>query len=76
MAKLERPSSVRDHLSEIIDASDGILIARGDLGLEMRVEEVPALQKRIISECRQRHKLVVVATQMFESMVDHPRPTR
>ncbi|GAB6054198.1 pyruvate kinase [Magnetospira thiophila] len=75
MAKLEKPSAI-DYLEEIIDLSDGLMIARGDLGVEFPPEEVPALQKRIISACRRAGKPVVVATQMLDSMVRAPAPTR
>lgn len=75
MAKLERPQAL-DHLAEIIDLSDGIMIARGDLGIEFSPEEIPVLQKQIILACRQAGKPVVVATQMLDSMVHTPAPTR
>ena len=75
MAKIEKPAAVR-HLGEIVDLSDGIMIARGDLGVEMPPEEVPGLQKKIIRGARSAGKPVVVATQMLESMVGAPAPTR
>jgi pyruvate kinase len=75
MAKIEKPSAI-DHLDEIIDLSDGIMIARGDLGVELPPEEVPGLQKRIIRGARAAGKPVVVATQMLESMIESPAPTR
>jgi pyruvate kinase len=75
MVKIEKPSAV-DHLDEIIDLADGIKIARGDLGVELPPEEVPALQKRIIRACRAAGKPVVVATQMLESMITAPAATR
>lgn len=75
MSKLEKPQAL-DQLEEIIDVSDGIMIARGDLGVELSVEKIPALQKRIIDLCRSKGKPVVVATQMLESMVYAPVPTR
>lgn len=77
MAKLEKPAAVSEpSLSTIIYKCDGIMVARGDLGVEMRPEDVPIIQKRIITECRKQGKPVVVATQMLESMIDSPTPTR
>jgi pyruvate kinase len=75
MAKLEKPSAI-DQLFEIIDAADGVMVARGDLGVEMAAEDVPVLQKRIVRACRYAGRPVVVATQMLESMVSAPTPTR
>ena len=75
MAKLEKPAAI-DHLDEIIELSDAIMVARGDLGVELPPEYVPILQKRIIRACRESGKPVVVATQMLESMVSSPVPTR
>ena len=75
MTKLEKPAAM-EHLEEIIDLSDGIMVARGDLGVELALEDVPRLQKEIISLSRKAGKPVVVATQMLESMVDAPTPTR
>jgi pyruvate kinase len=75
MVKVEKPAAL-EHLGEIIDLSDGIMIARGDLGVELPPEEVPGLQKRIVRAARQAGKPVVVATQMLESMVHAPAPTR
>ncbi len=75
MAKLEKPQAI-DHLDEIVALSDAVMVARGDLGVEVPPEDVPILQKRIILACRQLGKPVVVATQMLDSMVNSPRPTR
>lgn len=75
MAKIEKPAAI-DVLSDIVNQSDAIMAARGDLGVEMPPEEVPGLQKQIISECRLAGKPVVIATQMLESMVHSPTPTR
>lgn len=75
LAKLEKPSAI-ERLEEVVDASDAIMIARGDLGVEMPAEKVPAIQKRIVKLCRKLGKPVIVATQMLESMIDSPVPTR
>jgi len=75
MAKIEKPSAVTE-LEEIIDLADGIMVARGDLGVEMPVEKVPGLQKQITRAARNAGKPVVVATQMLESMIVAPAPTR
>jgi len=75
MAKLEKPAAI-DHLDEIIEQSDGIMVARGDLGVEMPPEAVPPLQKRILAACRALGRPAIVATQMLESMVHSPTPTR
>ncbi|MCB1519477.1 MAG: pyruvate kinase [Hyphomicrobiaceae bacterium] len=75
MVKIEKPSAI-DDLDAIIQAADGFMVARGDLGVEMPVEHVPGLQKRITREARAAGKPVVVATQMLESMITSPVPTR
>lgn len=75
LAKLEKPSAI-ESLEEIIEASDGLMVARGDLGVEMPVEQVPGLQKRITYAARKAGKPVVIATQMLESMITAPVPTR
>jgi pyruvate kinase len=75
VSKLEKPLAI-EHLEEIVNLSDAIMIARGDLGVEMRPEEVPSIQKRIVQCCRKAGKPVVVCTQMLESMIKSPTPTR
>ncbi|HVU73238.1 MAG TPA: pyruvate kinase [Mycobacteriales bacterium] len=75
LAKVEKPEAVHA-LDEIIAAFDGVLVARGDLGVEMPLEDVPLVQKRAVALCRDNAKPVIVATQMLESMIDEPRPTR
>ncbi len=75
MTKVEKPSAI-NHLEQIIELSDGLMVARGDLGVEMPLEQVPGLQKRITRACRQAGKPVVIATQMLESMITAPVPTR
>ena len=75
MSKIEKPAALSE-LSDIIAASDGIMVARGDLGVELPPEHLPGWQKTIISKCRLVGKPVVVATQMLESMIDAPAPTR
>ncbi|MDP9195415.1 MAG: pyruvate kinase [Pseudomonadota bacterium] len=75
LAKIEKPSAIT-HLTEIVQMSDGLMVARGDLGVEMPTEDVPALQKRILKESRLAGRPVIVATQMLESMISTPTPTR
>jgi len=75
IAKIEKPEAV-ENLEAIVLAFDGVMVARGDLGVEMPLEQVPVVQKRAIEVCRDNAKPVIVATQMLESMINHSRPTR
>src|SRR5437868_2052087 len=75
MVKLEKPAAIR-RLQEIIDLADAVMVARGDLGVEMPPEDVPSVQKQVIHACRVAGKPVIVATQMLESMIGAPTPTR
>jgi pyruvate kinase len=75
IAKIEKPQAI-DSIEEILEEFDGVMVARGDLGVEMALEEVPLLQKRVTELARRNAKPVVVATQMLESMISAPRPTR
>jgi pyruvate kinase len=75
ISKIEKPKAM-EHLIEIIGLSDAVMVARGDLGVEMAPEEVPTAQKTIIRECREAGKPVIVATQMLDSMIQNPSPTR
>ena len=75
IAKLERPLAI-ENLDEILAVSDGVMVARGDLGVELPAEKVPVIQKHIIEKANRSKKIVITATQMLESMIYHPRPTR
>ncbi|MGC1495519.1 MAG: pyruvate kinase [Sulfitobacter sp.] len=75
LSKIEKPNAV-DRFDEILAVSDGIMVARGDLGVELPVQNVPPIQKRLVRKCRAAAKPVIVATQMLESMIESPMPTR
>lgn len=75
LSKIEKPAAVKA-FNDILDVSDGIMVARGDLGVELPVQNVPPIQKRLIRRCRAEAKPVIVATQMLESMIESPMPTR
>ncbi len=75
LAKIETSQAVQN-IEEIVDVVDGVMVARGDLGVEIPTEDVPLVQKKIIEMCRVRGKVVIVATQMLDSMIRNPRPTR
>lgn len=75
IVKIEKPSAIQ-HLKEIIDQADGVMVARGDLGVECPIETVPTMQRRIVEMCHHMGKPVIVATQMLESMINAPVPTR
>jgi pyruvate kinase len=75
MVKVEKPAAV-NRFDEILEVVDGVMVARGDLGVEMPISELPPIQKRLIRDCRRAAKPVIVATQMLESMISSPMPTR
>ena len=75
VAKIEKPEAL-EHLEEILEQADGVMVARGDLGVELALEKVPHAQKRILREARRRARFAITATQMLESMVENPYPTR
>jgi pyruvate kinase len=75
IAKLERPEAI-SNLGDILKAAEGVMVARGDLGVEMPLAQIPILQKEIIRQANQQKRLVITATQMLESMIEHSRPTR
>jgi pyruvate kinase len=75
LAKVEKPEAV-DHLEAIVLAFDGVMVARGDLGVELPLDQVPLVQKRAVQLCRENAKPVIVATQMLDSMIENSRPTR
>ncbi|MGH9568038.1 MAG: pyruvate kinase, partial [Candidatus Angelobacter sp.] len=77
IAKLEKPQAIEEaNLEEILDVADGVMVARGDLGVEVAAEKVPVIQKRVIRRAAEWRKPVITATQMLESMIENPRPTR
>ena len=75
IAKIEKPEALKE-IDQIIDMADGIMVARGDLGVEVPFDQVPLIQKNLVSKCISRSKPVIVATQMMESMITNFRPTR
>lgn len=75
LAKIERMESL-ENLEEIVEASDGIMVARGDLGVQIPLDQIPAIQKQVTCLCRQLNKPVIIASQLLESMIEYPTPTR
>ncbi|MDX2129630.1 MAG: pyruvate kinase [Chloroherpetonaceae bacterium] len=75
VAKIEKPQAIQ-YIDEIIDKANAIMVARGDLGIELNTSDVPIVQKIIVQKCNERYKPVIIATQMLESMIENPRPTR
>lgn len=75
IAKIESSDSLK-HLEDIIKVSDGAMVARGDLGAQILLEQVPSVQQEIVQLCRQLNKPVIVASQLLESMIEYPTPTR